>query len=354
MTVHGAKGLQAPIVFLADTTEYKTAGPQGPLVLWQDNGLPLAAPTRAQEDAACQAVREAQKQRAEEEYRRLLYVGLTRAADRLYIAFWQGRSAPAETCWHRLIERAMTESLAWPLEEGGWRIDEPHTNKAKAAQDMRRQTAPASLPDFMHRPPPPEPSPPRPLAPSQFAAGEPASASPLSAADQANRFERGQLIHRLLQTLPQLPPEKREDAARRYLAGASSLDEGQAADMIGEITQIMDDARFAAVFGPDSQAEVPVIGLIEQDGQAFALSGQIDRLVVTGDEVLIVDYKTNRPPPPDQSIPEVYRKQLAAYRDAIKEIYPEKRVRTALLWTYEPRLTEVLTEVQIAPTITQA
>jgi ATP-dependent helicase/nuclease subunit A len=348
MTVHGAKGLQAPIVFLADTTDFKAAGPQGPLILWQDRGLPLAAPLRAKEDAACRAVREAQKQRAEEEHRRLLYVGLTRAADRLYIASWQGRNAPAETCWHSLIEAALTEPLAKKLPDGVWRIAEPHTNQPKSPQKPRERAKRTLVPDYMRQAPPPEPSPPRPLAPSHFIAVEPASASPLAADNQANRFERGQLIHRLLQTLPQLPPENRTAAARRYIAGASSLDEAQAETLIAEVARVMQDERFTAVFGPHSQAEVPVVGLIYPEGAPgalFALSGQIDRLVVTDEEVLIVDYKTNRPPPSDGSIPEAYRKQLAAYRAAIARLYPEKRIRTALLWTYEPRLTEVLTDV---------
>ncbi|MEI9982590.1 MAG: PD-(D/E)XK nuclease family protein [Aliidongia sp.] len=137
------------------------------------------------------------------------------------------------------------------------------------------------------------------------------------------RFQRGTLIHRLMQSLPELPPETAEAAARRYLAGkAHGLDPEEQDQIARETLAVLRHPDFAPLFGPGSRAEVPVVGLI--DGKA--LSGRIDRLVVTGDEVLIIDYKTNRPPPITAAeVAPAYREQLAAYRAALERIYPGKR-----------------------------
>ena len=108
---------------------------------------------------------------------------------------------------------------------------------------------------------------------------------------------------------------------------------------------MLDDPGFGAVFGPGSQAEVPIAGLVRQESSSFVLSGQIDRLVVTPDQVLLVDYKSNRPPPKDEvSVPPAYLAQLAAYRSALARIYPGRSIRAAILWTNEPRLMEIPAE----------
>jgi ATP-dependent helicase/nuclease subunit A len=183
--------------------------------------------------------------------------------------------------------------------------------------------------------------PPRPLAPSRPAAIEPTVRSPLGE-DHGAAFQRGRLIHRLLQSLPELPRERRAAAAARFLAlpvyGLSA--EAQAA-IAAEALAVLEEPEFAPIFGPGSRAEVPVVGLIGNR----ALSGQIDRIVVTDDAALVVDYKTLRPAPTSESeIPALYLDQLAAYVAAVEAIYPAKRVRAALLWTDGPRLMPVSDE----------
>jgi ATP-dependent helicase/nuclease subunit A len=197
------------------------------------------------------------------------------------------------------------------------------------------------LPDWVHRPPPAEPDPPRPLAPSRLSGVEPPALSPLAVRGR-DRFKRGLLVHRLLQALPELPIEEREIAARRFLAlPTHGLLPEEQVEIRRQILAVLDHPDFAALFGPGSQAEVPLIGLIGE----YALSGQIDRLVVTEDCVLIVDYKSLRPPPAtEHDVAPIYLRQLAAYEAALERIYPDREIRCALLWTEGPQLMPISPE----------
>ena len=346
LTVHGAKGLQAPIVFLPDTLQV----PNQPLpLLWTERGLPLWKAHQSCDAPALQAALGEAKRRREAEYRRLLYVALTRAEDRLYICGWRNKQKPAEQCWYHLVERGIAAAPgaeAIDLAPGGglwqgqgWRLATPQ----RATPD-RRERLPAladrapSLPAWALAPPPPEPSPPRPLAPSRPGAADPAARSPLGA-EEGTGLLRGRLVHRLLQSLPDLPPPSRAAAARRFLAlPVHGLSPAQQEDLTAETLAVLDHADFAPLFAPGSQAEVPVVALLG----GKALSGQIDRLLVRDDRVMIVDYKTLRPPPrAEADIPGAYLDQLAAYRAALAAIYPGRAISCALLWTEGPRLMPV-------------
>ncbi len=336
MTVHGAKGLEAPIVFLADTvrTPDKT-----PALLWPQSddvghgsATPLWAPIRAMEEEVMRQAREDAARDRDREYRRLFYVALTRAAERLYICGFEGKTGRKAHCWYDMAWRtleAMPE-IERPADlNGGLRL--------RNAQAAEVQAVPPPLPPVHHalpgwaaRPAPPEPIPPRPLTPSRPDDAEPSVTSPLSDDGQA-RFKRGNHIHRLLQTLPDLAPEQREAAAARYLAlPAHVLDPGQQGEILAETMAILRHPEFAPIFGPGSRAEVPLTALLA----GRVISGQIDRLLITDSEILVVDYKTNRPPPKTVAEVEVaYLRQLAGYRATLQSIYPEKTIRCALLWT---------------------
>ena len=165
--------------------------------------------------------------------------------------------------------------------------------------------------------------------------------SPLATDDTAGRFQRGRLVHALLQTLPDVAPARRRDAAARYLQlPAHGLSEAEAAAIRDETLAVIDDPAFAPLFGPGSRAEVPLVGtLTDPDGAPFVVSGQIDRLLVGEDEILVVDFKTNRPPPADASgVSAVYLRQMATYRALLSQIYPDRAVHAALVWTDGPRL----------------
>ena len=377
MTVHGAKGLQAPVVILPDTMQVPS---KQDALLWtvlagEEDApgariLPLWPPRTADDEAVAAAERAEAKRRAQEEYRRLLYVALTRAEDRLYVCGWQGKIAPSPDCWYNLVrdglqslaeagEAAPAEFDFTALTPDGWsgaglRLAHEQSRDADKAQQDARATAEtlAPLEDWARVPAKPEERPSRPLAPSKPEAGEaePAMLSPFAPEDDGARFLRGVLIHRLLQSLPELAPELRADAAARYLARPLwNLNEAQQQAIAAEALRVLGDARFAALFGPASRAEVSITGRVGER----AVSGQIDRLVAEDDRVLIVDYKSNRPPPTRvEDVPLAYLRQLAAYRALLEQIYAGKRVDCALLWTDGPLWMEIpaeLLDAQVLP-----
>jgi ATP-dependent helicase/nuclease subunit A len=347
MTVHGAKGLEAPVVFLPDTMQLPDQ--RGRLLWTEADGLPLWRPHADFATEHHTAERQALRQRELQEYRRLLYVALTRAQDRLYICGWQTqRPATGSATWHTLC-RAGLLGLAEPFEFDsapligeidGWagaglRLTAPQTAAPIRDSRVAAMSTLGATPAWLERPAPAEPDPPKPLLPSQPSGSEPATLSPLAAGGH-DRFKRGLLVHRLLQTLPELPATEREAAARRFLSlpvHALSTDEQD--DICREIIAVLETPEFAPLWGPEAQAEVPVVGLVG----GRALSGQIDRIVVTDDRVLIVDYKSVRPPPQSEDqVAAVYLQQLAGYRVALEKIYPDRAVSCAILWTEAPRL----------------
>lgn len=349
MTVHGAKGLEAEIVFLPDTCGVPTVKDK---VLWRERGtpLPLWPPAGVNGLSPIDAARAAANDAAKAEYRRLLYVAMTRARDRLYVCGWTSRPPSADS-WYAGIAAgfdALAAEHAGVHDDGVPRVTQadidgltvrtirtPQTGPVKAAQTAAASAAAVPLPAWAQtREAPIEPQPPRPLVPSQPQAA-PRVASPLAAKNR-DAFLRGKLIHRLLQSLPDLAPETREAAARRLLARqAYGLDAAQIDEIAAETLRVLDDPAFAAAFAPGSLAEAPIVARIG----TRALAGRIDRLAIGPERVLVVDFKTNRPPPADAaSVDPVYLAQLAAYRAALRPLFPGRAIACALLWTYAPRL----------------
>jgi ATP-dependent helicase/nuclease subunit A len=346
MTVHGAKGLEAPIVILPDTLRMPRESPR---LLWldQEDAPFLWPPRRHHEEAVCRRLREAADMRRDQEYRRLLYVAMTRAQDRLHVCGWETGRKAADGCWYNLI-RAGLSGAAEPfpfdcreeMPEGwageGLRLRSPQ--EAPAEAERRVGALPdvhEPLPAWAKQPPPAEPVPGRPVAPTRPSDEEPAVRSPLGP-DEGLRFRRGILVHRLLEALPELASGAREAAARRYLARpAHGLAAEAQAAIAAETLAVLADPAFAPLFGPGSRAEVPLVGEVA----GTVISGQVDRLLVTDREVLVIDYKTNRPPPASlDRVAPLYLKQMAAYRALLRRVYPGKLVRCALLWTDGPRL----------------
>jgi ATP-dependent helicase/nuclease subunit A len=280
---------------------------------------------------------------AQEESRRLLYVALTRAADRLYLCGWKAR-AGQDASWHQLLSSGF-KPLAERLEVEG--LGEVHRlvsrQEAPPVPDERalRRGRPLDLASWRTAGAPPEPRPPRPLAPSRPSGPEQPALSPLAAA-AGDRFRRGLLIHRLLQSLPDLPPERRAVAGRRFLAiaGQDLVPETREA-WLAETLAVMDLPDAAPLFQPGSRAEVALSGRVGE----LLIAGQADRLAVTPEAVLLVDYKTNRPPPRQESeVSEAYWRQMAAYRALLRQLYPGLPVRCFLLWTDGPRLMQLSDE----------
>ena len=217
--------------------------------------------------------------------------------------------------------------------------------KAPRQQELALPAA-APMPDWIDDPAPEEPDPPTPLSPSQplpDEAVQPARAlSPLGA-DNAKRWQRGQLIHELLRHLPSLPEAERARTARDFLGQPGhGLSAGEIDEWSREALAVIGGPDHAALFADGSRAEVPLIGSVPTPRGTFTVSGQVDRLAVSEREVLIVDYKTNRPPPAFAAgVPLAYRRQLALYRALLQRIYPGRSVRAFLLWTAAPLLMEI-------------
>jgi ATP-dependent helicase/nuclease subunit A len=150
---------------------------------------------------------------------------------------------------------------------------------------------------------------------------------------------RGRTVHRLLQALPALPPDRRAEAARKHLVRAKDLDETDCEPLLREVLAILNEAHFASLFAENSRAEVPIVGVISPGGR---VSGQVDRLAVTASEVLIADYKSDRAAPKRaEEIPPSYVRQLALYRAVLRKLYPNHAVRAALVFTAGPALMEL-------------
>ena len=345
MTVHGAKGLEAPVVFLPDTCQ--GGGRSKPIsLLWDDgDGITDSGavywPGRKDDDCTITAALRAEVEAAREaEERRLLYVAMTRARDRLYVTGWDGKQKRPEGCWYALIRAGMARAGAVALGDGGADeedtglvLDWPQTASVEAKAQDADEPAEAT-PAWLLAPPAAEPDPPRPLAPSK-PEDTPAAASPLGADDGA-RFKRGLIVHKLLESLPDLAPEDRAPAAERYLARPGhDLDAAAQAEILRETLALLTDPALAPLFGPGSRAEVPLVAM----AGGRVISARIDRLLVTETEVLIADFKTNRPPPERlEDVHPGYLAQMAGYRRALMDLYPDRPVRCALIWTMGARL----------------
>ncbi len=346
MTVHGAKGLQSNIVFLPDTCSMPL-GRQSSRLYWdkrEDDPLVFWPVVKDNEDSICRELGEQVRSEVLREYRRLLYVALTRAQDRVYVCGWESKTGRPEGCWYNLVEQALHESdkaKEFDLASGepGLRLISPQTAPPdKPGLEELTTSRTADLPSWARTLPGGEPAPPDPLAPSRSDDPEPPALSPLNG-DDTQRFQRGLLIHKLLESLPNVGEADRPGAARRYLAlPTHNLAPSQQDEIARETLAVLDDPDLAPLFGPDSQPEVPLVGTIGTQTGARVISAQLDRLLVRDDEVMVIDYKTNRPPPVvEADVPAAYLRQMAAYRAALRKIYPGRNVRTVLLWTDGPR-----------------
>ncbi|MBQ8101561.1 MAG: double-strand break repair helicase AddA [Afipia sp.] len=366
MTVHGAKGLEAPVVFLVDTTTSPAdtqrmnlirlpqgnAAPNAPaVVLWagkKANDLPVVA-----------AARTAMKKDTEDEYRRLLYVAMTRAADRLIVGgvLPGGRNAVRPLSWYDLIQKGLTHpdlSLKCETIETGFgpvkRYSRPEDAQfpADTAAPIQGALALEHFPGWLKADAPRETPADILLRPSDSAENDTegrATVTDESRLARERALRRGTLIHRLLQSLPDIAAERREGAARDFLQRNAQqwFTDDERTALARQVTALIATPAFAPLFAEGSRAEVSIAGRVARRGRPPArVSGQIDRLVVTPDEVLIVDYKTNHAPPQAAAeAPQAYVRQLALYRDVLQRLYPGRPVRCALLWTETAAIMEI-------------
>jgi ATP-dependent helicase/nuclease subunit A len=284
-----------------------------------------------------------EQERDLEEHMRLLYVALTRAADKLVVSGVRpkdrkdGSDPRPKNCWHAIVEQAMTSLRSQGGTDHVALVYGSMGSAPALHPEMRAPPTPAMIPLWARRPAPPEARPPRPLSPSLIAVDEESAPPPTAAMRDAAL--RGTWIHQLLERLPQLPAEKRKEAADSWLERSAGLrDLGIRSDIVQTACAILCDPRYEEFFGPDSLAEAPLAATLS-DGRVIA--GTVDRLRIGDDHVSIVDFKTGRVPADVSDIPKAHRAQMAAYVDALKVIFPARRISAALLYTAGPQLYEV-------------
>ncbi|NLS05900.1 double-strand break repair helicase AddA [Rhizobium sp. P32RR-XVIII] len=371
MTVHASKGLEAPIVFLVDGGSKAFTHTHMPKVRLIERGseappMPVWVPVGDLANSMTQADAARLQKLAEEEYRRLLYVAMTRAADRLIVCGYRG-VRPNNDTWHMMISSAMADSHphVTPATFDGpdgewtgvkWRVPQVSRSFEQSVkqEDKNRQE---HLPAGILKPLPPQRQLPRPLSPSGAGtiideeADDLLVTSPLFSekARSDRSLEKGRLVHRMLQTLPDLAPPERAAAAERYANRAARFwPQAERQQLVDSVLRLLADDSLQPVLSTHAQPEVSIMGTLTLEGRHYAVSGRIDRLAVFGDRVVILDYKTNRVPPATaKDIPFAHQAQLAIYREILAPLYPGKRIDCMLVYT-ENATVHTLTERALA------
>jgi ATP-dependent helicase/nuclease subunit A len=345
MTVHAAKGLEAKIVFVPDTCGVPSLQHE-PVIfnLEQDEERPPILAWSPRKDGDCPAItaeREAEREATMEEYRRLLYVALTRAEERLYISGFHGVRAPDEKCWAKMIAAAFADDsgirhIPAPWDENEMvlqRLTPGSTGTTVVSAPVAAAPEPEeTVPDWLFRP-----------AKLDHTTGTPLR--PSSAPDSAPRQGRsglayGAAIHELLQYLPDLPESQRETAALAYLEAATSLEAPAQRSIAAQALAVVALPALAPLFAAGSRAEAAIMAVVTRpDGSVWQIPGKVDRLAVDGDNVLVADFKSGSPPGAGGT-PKAYIRQLALYRLALTPLWPGKHLRMLLIWTGGPVVQE--------------
>ncbi len=345
MTVHGAKGLQAPVVVLADATRPPPRDDAGHIMLSLDGSAPVPVfhGGKAGRLGLVADEADALATAARAEHWRLLYVALTRAEDLLFIGGALGvrdKGIAPEGSWHAAVERAMKTTWDMAVEDDpAWGAVRIHRAGTKCEPEVARAAPPpaADVPHWARTLAPVEARPPRPLSPSAIAADDIAQAPPGPAAAAAAR--RGQLLHTLFERLPDIAPDDRAGVAATWLSRTAADLDAAARDRIAATAlAIVADPAFVDVFGPDSLAEAPIAATVGD----IVIAGTVDRLLITADRIRVVDFKTGSAVPATAAAVAPYHlKQMAAYVAALGVIFPGRRIEAALLYTHAARLIEL-------------
>ena len=358
-TVHSSKGLEAPIIFMPDT--FSGISNKNNL-FWIEEGndlkLPLWIPNKDVTPENLNEWKEDAKEKALREYRRLLYVAVTRPRDRLYICGWinkanskdkedEKKSESKLETWYELITAALDTSeakalLTTEVQKGIGTVKVLKSEQVNTVlpKETKKEESSEDIPLWAMENPKDEPMPPRPLAPSRMGEEDEELSAPSPIAPEREKaLQKGSAVHRLLQVLPEMEEEKRLLAAQKYMAEpAFDFSPEEQEEIIRKVFAVLDNPEFAFLFAKGSKAEMPIVGML--DNKVF--SGQVDRLAISENEVMIIDYKTNQKPPAvSEQIPEAYVRQMKIYKQLLQKAFPKKTVRGLLLWTENMTMTEV-------------
>ena len=357
MTVHASKGLEAPVVIIPDTIAVANHKKTSPILWAEHKGVPFKLPLlspfiKNDRSNIYRCLRDQSLSSLLDEDKRLLYVALTRAEDSLIVCGAYKATAnqptPKDDSWYHLVSNGFDRLNVAINAQGDRVLGASYSYKTKTTQgDAPAMGAVAEfvMPDWVKIPLDPALSSrggARIVNPSKMAARDEniitldtPHTSFLNVTNGHDRFVRGTVTHRLLQVLPNHDPSTWDAVARAYVARTRfGLSVDLQHDIVAETLKVLHHPDFHMVFAAGSEAEVSIL---DQSPSGEITSGQVDRLYIGDHEILIVDYKTNRPSPDDvRDIPAQYREQMNKYKAVLAKIYPDKTVKTALLWTDKP------------------
>lgn len=350
MTIHAAKGLEAKIVFLPDTCG--APRPQHDPKIFElgdpahGTGTIGWSPRKGADCGAIAAAREAARQGAADEYRRLLYVALTRAEERLYIAGFHGAREPDASTWSRMIETSLETFEGMTQVPAFWNRDETVLRWVPLDDVLAGEPEALAAPPGTGRLDPPawlfarvtpEPAPPPPLRPATALDSADWMKGGGRGGDAGTALQAGRLIHALLQYLPGVAPDQRHAAALTYLAAkAGGLGESTRLGLAASAERLLAMPSLAPLFGQGSRAEVGVAGkVVLPGGTNVEISGRIDRIAETSGAIIAADFKTGAPREAAET-PPAYLTQMALYRAVLAPLWPEKSIRMLLIWTEGP------------------
>jgi ATP-dependent helicase/nuclease subunit A len=335
MTVHGAKGLEAPIVILPDTIKQRR-GPQDRVYIAAD-GTPLSAGADA--PAVLRDAADVLKSKAEEEAQRLLYVAMTRAEQWLIVCGAGKLGNESDHQWYARMTDGVTRAGGVPFEFAGGqglRLEHGDWPEPVGAGPVATQTTADTLPPWAIDPVKTPDRPAQTMKPSDLG-GAKVVFGPMDddALSQEDAMERGTRIHLLLEHLPKVDPANWTDLTARLLP---ALDDPTRDEILNAARGVLTHPDIAPVFARPALCEVDITASLPALNGA-RIFGTIDRLIVEPDRVLAIDYKTNAHIPDTAAqVPTGILRQMGAYHAALSQIYPEKTVDTAILWTAGPVL----------------
>ncbi|WP_430929531.1 double-strand break repair helicase AddA [Methylobacterium tardum] len=342
MTVHGAKGLEAPVVVILDGCEPlgRNDPPLLPLAMQGAVLPPVWSGGKTQDCAAAGEARAALLARARQEHNRLLYVAMTRAADRLIVAPFRGHERESETAWCRMIhaglENAFGAGRSIELSYGPATVWHDGMETAREIDGPSQAATLDPEPSWLRGPVPPEPEVPT-LSPSGALQAADGTRVPPPRLADAQAVRRGILIHALLQHLPRVEPARREAAGLAFVRSrAPGLPRPAIYSIVRSVLRLIGDPDLAPLFAPEARAEVSLSGRVRTEQGERSVQGRVDRISVTADTVRIADFKTGRPPDEDAPLPPAEAGQIALYARLLGQIYPGRTIRPMLIWTSGP------------------
>ncbi len=341
MTVHGAKGLEAPIVILADAATTEEGRDRRSIFMGTEPPLFIHASSKAMHVTETMEHRQAAEEAQKAEYWRKLYVAMTRAEDELYVTGYLSKARNGEGSWYEAIEQGLVDEVEVIADADGnatamiyprERVAYLPVRAGETAASPTGQLVLPALPAYKLR---------RIVRPSRAADDvDPTRVLETNAErlsdprDPEAARKEGIALHALLQHLSQIDPAHWDAVAARAVPVLLPDLPAAHAATIAKARSILTRPELAHLYGPDSRGEVPILAQGTRNRAPVTIAGRIDRLVVKPDSVRIVDYKSDANAPMSvDAVPAAYLAQMGLYALVAQQLFPGRTIEAAILWT---------------------